>query len=153
MVIRQQLQEIGIKIKIFLYNDGKELTKDFLEQNKPQAHLTFLLGGIGCVDQAAAEDWFFKEFERIGKLWVYRNEEVDRLFELGEVTQDKKKRQEIYQKVHRLIYQDQPACFLYFPFVFYAISNKFENIDEFFTLNMPYYTMQGWFVKDRDEHR
>jgi peptide/nickel transport system substrate-binding protein len=153
MVIRQQLQEIGIKIKIFLYNDDRELTKEFLGQNKPQAHLNFLLSGIYCIDESVVEDWFSHECERIGKLWVYRNEEVDRLFELGEVTQDKKKRQEIYQKVHRLIYQDQPACFLYFPFVFYAISSNFENTDEFFTLNMPYYTMQDWFVKDRDEHR
>jgi ABC-type transport system substrate-binding protein len=70
---------------------------------------------------------------------------VDRLLELGEVMQDKEEREKIYQQIHQLIYADQPACFLYFPFVFHAISSRFENTDEFFTVNMPTYTMKEWF--------
>jgi len=152
MVIRQQLQEIGIKIKIFLYNDGSELTKDFLEQNKPQAHLTFLLAGVDSVGQVKLE-WCSKEAKRVSKLWSCINEEVDRLFELGEVTQSKEERQKIYQNIHQLIYADQPACFFYFPFVFHAISNKFKNIGDFFTLNMPYYKMKDWYFRAESKER
>jgi peptide/nickel transport system substrate-binding protein len=148
MVIRQQLQEIGIKIKVILYSDDTELTKNFLEQNKPQAHLKFILAGIDP-DQET-EDWCSKEPKRPDKLWMYRDEEVDRLFELGRITYDKEEREKIYQKIHQIIYADQPACFLYFPFVFHAVSKKFENTDEFFTLNMPTYTMKDWFVKNAD---
>jgi peptide/nickel transport system substrate-binding protein len=152
MVIRQQLQEIGIKIKIILYNDDTQLTKEFLMQNNPQAHLKFLLAGVDSAGQVELE-WCSKEAKRVSKLWSCINEEVDRLFELGEVTQSKEERQKIYQNIHQLIYADQPVCFLYFPFLFHAISSNFENTDDFFTLSMPYYTMQDWLVKDRNEHR
>jgi len=145
MVIRQQLQEIGIKIKVILYNDDNMLTdKEFLRQNKPQAYLKFPLAGIDP-DQEV-EDWCSKVSEQMGKLWSYSNEEIDRLFELGKVTPDRKKREEIYQKIHQIIYADQPACFLYFPFVFHAVAKKFEHTDEFFTVNMPIYTLKDWYL-------
>ena len=147
MVIRQQLQEIGIKIKVQLYNNDSELTEKFLKENKSQAYLKFLLAGIDS-DQAGAY-WYSKLSKRRGILWTYGDEQIDNLFELGGVIQDKGKRAKIYQKIHKLIYEDQPACFLYFPFVFYAISNKFENIDDFFTLSMPFYTMKNWFINTR----
>jgi len=143
MVIRQQLLEIGIKIKIILYQDDSMLTEGFLKSNNPQAHLKFSLAGIGHIYIQA--DWYSKLNKRPDKLWSYKNEEVDRLFELGEITQDKEKRKEIYQSIHKLIYEEQPACFLYFPFFFYAISNNFINTDEYFTLNMPTYTIKNWY--------
>ena len=146
MLIRQQLYEIGIKIKVLLYNDDSELTKEFLRQNRPQAHLKLFLGGINP-DQTA-EYWRSKKSKGIisSKLWIYKDEEVDKLFAVGEVTQDKKRRQEIYQKIHQLIYADQPACFLYFLYQFHVISAKFENAEEFFNVNMAYYTMKDWYL-------
>jgi peptide/nickel transport system substrate-binding protein len=149
MAIRQQLQEMGIKIKVQLYDAEEMLTQEFLEQNRPQAHLRLSMAMADGAEDIAAEGWYSQESKKVAKLWVYQNEEVDRLFELGEVTQDKKKRQEIYQKIHQLIYDNQPACFLYFPFVFHAVSAKFENVDEFFTLYMPHYTMKDWYLKQK----
>jgi len=145
MFIRQSLQEIKIKVKVQLYSDEKELTYEFLEQNKPQAHLKLLLGG--AEPDEGEYPWSYKKPKRKNKLWTYKNEEVAELSELGEVTFDKEKRKEIYQQIHKIIYEEQPACFLFFPFDFHAISNKFTNIDEFFTLNMPFYTMKDWHIK------
>jgi len=151
MVLRQQLQEIGIKIKVILYNDEGMLTEEFLSQGRPQAHLKLFLAGTD--PEEGIEYWRPIESKRDSKLWIYRNEEVERFIELGEVTQDKKERKEIYQSVHRLIYQDQPACFFYFPFVFHAISGKFDNIDDFFTLSMPFYKIKDWHIKKEVESR
>ena len=106
--------------------------------------MKFVLGGSD--PDHALEQWSPK-FERAGKLWVYRNEEVERLIERGKVTYNRERRKEIYQNIHKLIYEDQPACFLYFPFVFHAVSGKFEDTDEFFTLNMPAYTIKDWYLK------
>jgi peptide/nickel transport system substrate-binding protein len=145
MVIRQQLQEIGIKVKAVFYNDESELTERFIRENKLQAHLKLLLCIVGHADRAE-EEWGLTS-ERVGKLWRYVNKETERLFILGEVTYDNWERQEIYQKIHRLIYEDQPACFLYFPLDFHAISNKFENLKGFFTLRMPVYTMKDWYIR------
>ena len=151
MVIRQQLQEIGIKIKVILYDDDSQLSQEFLRQRNPQAHLKLLLGGINPDQQA--EDWCFKEFKGSDKLWSYKNEEVDKLFELGKITKGKEKRGKIYRKIHQLIYQDQPACFLYFRYDFHVVSSKFENVDNFFNLTMPFYTMKDWHLSDKRRQR
>lgn len=141
MFVRQELQKIGVKIKVKFYNHWDNLTKEFLIENKPQAHLKiFLAKDIRDVE----EHWLSKKPKRFNKLWIYENKKVDELFELGKITQDKEERKKIYQAMHKIIYEDQPACFLYFPFVFHAVSRKFEGVDEFFTLYMPHYTMKDW---------
>ncbi|MDD4940105.1 MAG: ABC transporter substrate-binding protein [Candidatus Omnitrophica bacterium] len=148
MLIRQQLQEIGIKIKVVLCTGEEKLTKEFFENNKPQAQLSFPMAIGDDAESAGLEYWLGRQSERISKLWIFKNENVDKLFELAEVTLDKKEREEIYRKIHQLIYADQPACFLYFPYVFHAVSAKFDNVDEFFTLYMPYYTIKDWYLKN-----
>lgn len=153
MVLRQQLQAIGIKIKVVLYDNDNLLTPEFLSNNQAQAWLKLFFAAIDP-DQTR-EDWSSREPKVTDKLWVFKNAEVDRLFESGEATQDKTERRKFYQTMHKLIYEDQPACFLYFPFVFHAISSKFCNTDDFFTVSMPHYTMKDWFVnqKIREERR
>jgi peptide/nickel transport system substrate-binding protein len=149
MNIRQQLQEIGIKTKVQLYDNEEMLTPEFLAQNEVQAQLRFSMAMAYGAENLVREDWYSQESKRATKLWVYHNEKVDKLFELGEITLDKEKRKMIYQKIHQLIYEDQPACFLYFPFIFHTVSVRFENVNIFFTINMPYYTMKDWYIKDK----
>jgi peptide/nickel transport system substrate-binding protein len=150
MVLRQQLQEIGIKIEAVLFNDENELTEEFLRKNRPQARLKLFLAGYV---ENIAEDWGSKESKRANKLWIYNNEKVDRLIELGEMTLEEDERQKIYQEIHQIIYADQPACFLYFRFEFHAVSKNFKNTDEFFTLSMPFYTLKDWYLDTADERR
>jgi len=146
MFLRQQLQEIGIKLRVLLYNDEQELSYEFLEQNKPQAQLKLFLGGADPDEERY--HWPYKKSKRTDNLWCYRNEEVAELFESGGLTQDKDKRKQIYQQIHKIIYEEQPTCFLYFPHFFYAISAKFKNADAYFTMNMPTYTMKDWYIAE-----
>ncbi|MCX5702929.1 MAG: peptide-binding protein, partial [Candidatus Omnitrophica bacterium] len=59
------------------------------------------------------------------------------------------RRKQIYQEVHKIIYAEQPACFLYFPYDFYAISARFQNTAAYFTLNMPTYTIKDWYIQEQ----
>jgi len=154
MLIRQELQVIGIKLTVLLYNDDSALTEEFLRKNKPQAQLKLLLAGINP-DQEE-EVWSSQAFGRFNNVWGYKNEQVKRYFVLGKTTTDKRKRKWIYQEIHRFIYEDQPVCFLYFPSWFHAVSSKFENTDEFFSLSMSFYSMKKWYVYqkiDKKERR
>lgn len=144
MVLRQQLQEMGIKLSAILYNDIDMLVKEEITERSPNAQITFLLAGIDPDQQQG--DWC-SESKRGDKLWAYKNNEVDRLFSLGEVTRDRKEREKMYRKIHRLICQDQPVCFLYFPFVFHALLDRFESTDEYFNVNMPDYTIKDWRIR------
>jgi len=146
MFIRQELQEIGIMVEVVLYDDERILTKEFIKDNKVQAQLKLFLAGIDP-DQEK-DDWCPKETRTADKLWIYYDENINKLFELGKITHDKQDRKQIYQKIHKLIYKKQPACFLYFPSHFHAVSTRFKNTEEFFNINMPFYTIKNWHISN-----
>jgi peptide/nickel transport system substrate-binding protein len=146
-VIRQQLSEVGIKIKVQLYNGEGELTEEYLSRQQPQAWLRFF-SGEGFEVYEPSQNWYSLSSES-ARLWNYKNPEVDRLFELARSTPDKKKRQNIYQEIHKIIYYDQPASFLFYPASFHAVSAKVQNTDTFFSPYMPGYELKHWYlVKD-----
>lgn len=151
MLIRQELQVIGIKLTVQLYNDDSALTEEFLQKSKPQAQLKLVLAGINPDQQE--EVWSSQAFGRFNNIWEYKNDGVKRYFVLGKTTTDKKKREWIYQEIHRFIYEDQPVCFLYFPSWFHAVSSKFGNTDELFSLSMPFHSMKKWYVYQKTDKK
>ena len=146
LIIRQQLAEVGIKIVMQLYKDEEELTKEYLNEKKPQAWLRFYNGSSNHPYEAVGS-WYSLSSE-FGKIWNYKNDEVDRLFELCRVSIDKNKKLESYRAIHKMVYEDQPACFLFFPVSYHAISSKLKNTDEYFSIDMPVYTMKNWYISE-----
>ena len=146
MLMRQDLQQIGIKLTVQLYDDDTKLTEEFLQKTKVQAQLKMILAGIDP-DQVI-EEWTSQRSEGIDNLWDYENQEVEKYFALGKITQNKQERIKIYRRLHQIIYNDQPACFLYYPFFFNVVSARVKNTDKFFTLSMPVHTMQGWYIEE-----
>ncbi len=118
-----------------------------MRKYKPQAWLRLFIGW-GLDVSTVAGIWYSSSSE-VGKLWDYKNKEVDHLFELGSITEDTDERAEIYQRIHKIIYKDQPACFLFFPVGYSAINSDFKNTDEYFDLYTPTYTMKDWYVERR----
>ena len=145
-IIRQQLAEIGIKVIILLYEDENEVTREYLDQHKPQAWLR-LFQGLGLDPYEAVGSWYSlsSEFAKFGN---YKNEEIDRLIELGNSSQNANKQTDIFKEIHRMIYDDQPACFLFFPAGYFAINSKFRNTDEYFNVYMPTYTIKDWYISE-----
>jgi len=145
-LIRQQLSEIGIKIIIQMYKNEGELTKKYLEEKNPQAWLRFYKG-FGLDPFESTRSWYSlsKEYARV---WNYKNEEVDQLFEEGMVVSDIRRRSEIYKKIHKIVYEDQPVCFLFFLETYHVVSNKFKNSDDFFSDYMPAYTIKDWYYEN-----
>ena len=146
MFIRQNLQEAGIDLQIQLYRNLDEI--DPSSEKKFQAVLTFFLGPI--LDPNETIKLWYSQDRRAGKVWSYQslNSELDKLIYLGSVTTDQASRQKIYREIHRLIYQEQTACFLYFPFDFHAISKKFGGSDSFLSsLYMPDNLIRNFYVQ------
>jgi peptide/nickel transport system substrate-binding protein len=65
------------------------------------------------------------EFNFIG----YDNDEVDRLLIEGRRTFDEKERKKIYNRIHRLIYDDHPCVFLYVPDALPVVHSRFHGIE------------------------
>jgi peptide/nickel transport system substrate-binding protein len=57
----------------------------------------------------------------------YRNPEVDRLLVEGRTTLDRGKRQAIYRRIHKILYDDQPCIFLYVPPALSAVHKRFKG--------------------------
>ena len=128
MLIRQNLYEIGIGIQIeWEPNSGDT-------PNSPEATLTTCLGTSPDPNNTL-------------KAWISLNpwkqnaesspeSELREWIDLSETVSDSERRKEIYRKINRLIYVEQRACFLYFPFDFNAVSSKVMSAELF--LNSPY---------------
>lgn len=73
----------------------------------------------------------------------YHNEEVDKLIEELRVTLDPDKQTEIYHKIHRLIYDDQPYSFLFVDKATAGLDSRIQNVN-FYKIR-PGYDVREWF--------
>ena len=104
-------------------------------------------GGDSSEGYDAALNWY-SQFRGYASIWPYHNDEVDQLFESARMASDQKTKADIYKKIHKIVYQDQPACFLFYPAGYFAVNAKLKDTEEYFTLRMPTYTIKNWYVED-----
>ncbi|VAX37243.1 Oligopeptide ABC transporter, periplasmic oligopeptide-binding protein OppA (TC 3.A.1.5.1) [hydrothermal vent metagenome] len=144
IAIRQNLAHIGIKTTFLRYHNISELTPEYLKKHKPQAWLR-RFQAFKSETSHSAKDWYSSSTE-FGKLWHYKNETVDLLFQQARTMQNQNESAKIYQHIHKIIYADQPACFLFFPTSFHAVTANLKNTDAFFNIYMPGRTIKDWYI-------
>jgi peptide/nickel transport system substrate-binding protein len=143
LVLRQQLSEVGIGLKIVFYDDENQLTKDYLARVKSQMWLRMFLGKND--DPSEMADSWYSFTSQFGRLWEYHNPAMDRLFELGRTLEAGHNRDEVYQRIHALIDKDKVACFLFFPVDYHAVSARVKGTDSFFNnCYTPAYLLKDW---------
>jgi peptide/nickel transport system substrate-binding protein len=144
-IIRQQMDEIGIKVTVVLYQDESELLGNTILDQKPNAWLRYFSGpDLGGYE--IARDWYSESTEFL-KIWQYSNKKVDKLFQQVRSTKDTAQMAKYYQQIHKYIYEDQPACFLFVPTGYAAINKNFQNTGSFFNKYNRTYTLKKWFLK------
>jgi peptide/nickel transport system substrate-binding protein len=125
MEIRQQLNLLGIKVKIEL---SKKISEFINKLDSSDFGACLMLFNVGVDPDSVAMRWHYKSLKE-GRWWNYKNRELGELLEKGRTTIDWKERKEIYKKVHKIIYDDQPALFICFPYFFWATSERVEISD------------------------
>jgi peptide/nickel transport system substrate-binding protein len=125
-IIQKRLSKIGMKVKIKVV-EWSAFINEFVNKRRFEA---LLLGWSMSLDPDIYDIWHSsKTKEGQFNFISYSNPEVDRLLEQGRRVFDRNKRKEIYNQVHRLIYDDQPYLFLYTPDSLPIVSSRFENIN------------------------
>ena len=76
----------------------------------------------------------------------YRNDEVDKLIEELRETMDKDKQKELYHKIHRLIYDDQPYTFLFSEKATGVMNSRIKNV-KFYRLR-PCRDSREWWASE-----
>ncbi len=144
MCLHQNLYEMGILLKPQVYDNDMVLKEEFLDNGNFQTYLKIFQYGPDPDD--SAKYWNSKSIG-IPRWCSYNNPEVDKLFDSGRVELDKDRRSRIYQKVHRVIYEDQPALFLYSPFTFDGVSTRFGGVKRCASY-MPIWMLKDWYEID-----
>jgi peptide/nickel transport system substrate-binding protein len=148
MLLYQDLFPLGIRVELadfspVDYAEGKvKLPED------AGAYLTYF---YTMPDPAELKMyWDSREREPLRKLWPYENNEINNLFDLGRPTNQTSQRRPVYQQLHRILYDDQPALFMYSFYNLSAVRNGFGNTDKLFTPAMPFWTIKDWNIHHKD---
>ncbi len=143
-MLRQQLQEAGIKIYFKFFADYKDLQEKVYQKNSEfQAYLfTFNTGPEPDTVRAYAQtsapyNW-----------GSYSNEKVDSLFELASKKYKLEERAEAYKQVQLIMEDERPTIFFYIPYVFHATSNKISNAENLFGPFIPFYALKDIYKKE-----
>lgn len=144
MILRQQLLEAGIKLRMVPYDSEAQLTGEFLAAQRPQAMLNALLTAFDPAHQE--RDWSPATGRNGEKPWGYHNREVARLFSQAKCSVVNCK--QIYAKIQAILDQDFPAFFLFYQCDYFAVSARFTNTAGFFSKYMPVHVIKDWGVKD-----
>jgi len=109
--VQRQLDQIGIKVEIELYEWSVFIRDRINARNFDATVLGWSLG----LDPDVYEIWHSSQSEKGFNFVGYKNPEVDRLLDLGRSEYDRDTRKRIYNRIQELIYKDQPYTFLYVP--------------------------------------
>ncbi len=148
LILRQQLSEVGIGLKVIFYDNENQLTKDYLDRVGAHMWLRMFLGGQNNLKPEDVTRSWYSASSEFGRLWSYQDDGIDRLFEQGLLIKDDRQRAAIYQKIHALVYEDQSACFLFFSVTYHAVAAKVANTEDFFTVHMPGEVLKNWLIND-----
>lgn len=124
IIIQYRLAKIGIKVHIRTL-EWATFINEFINKGNFEA---VILGWTIPLDPDLYDVW---HSSNIGKLnfMGYKNQEVDRLLELGRETLNISKRKEIYDRVQEILHQEQPYCFLYVPYALPIVNKRIKGIE------------------------
>ena len=148
-IIQSRLREVGIKVKIKVVEWAAFLS-EFIDKRKFEA---VLLGWSLGRDPDCYDIWHSSktrqgDFNFIG----YSNPQVDRLLDEGRKTFDQNKRKEAYNKIHKILYAEQPCMFLYVPDALPIISSRFEGIKPA-AIGISYNFIDWWVPKSKQRYK
>jgi peptide/nickel transport system substrate-binding protein len=125
-IIQQQLKKVGIKVDIQTI-EWSVFINNYINTRNFEA---VILGWNISVDPDQYLIWHSGQTKPGQYNFVsYSNKEVDKLLDQGRQEFDFKKRKEIYKKVHKLIHQDVPYIFLYYPNSLPVVHKRFKNVE------------------------
>lgn len=145
-IIRDSLSKIGVGVEITVLRDRSEMIRR-VQAGGFDACLMATTPGI----DPQLHHVEFVTGERLN-LGAYSNAEVDRIFHEASGATDEVQRVRLFREIHRLIYTDQPRCFLYHEPALWAVSRRLSGVG--FSDRGPYYFQPGvvdWYVANKSD--
>lgn len=145
-LVQRNWQELGIDIKIQTIA-WQAFINEFIDKRNFQA---VILGWTIPTDPDIYNVWHSSSTREGGLNFIgYKNEEVDKLIEEGRRTFDQSKRAKIYKEIHKILAEQQPYTFLYYPYALPAVSKRFKGIEPAPAGLM--YNFEDWYVPEIEQ--
>ena len=148
-IIQRRLKDIGVKVNIRVL-EWSVFINEFVDKKRFEA----IIMGWGLGREPDCFDIFHSSKIRKGEFnfITYLNPEVDRFLIEGRRTFDREKRKEIYHKIHKILYEDQPYMFLYIPDALVAVNRRFQGIEPS-PIGITYNFVDWWVPKGKQRYK
>lgn len=141
----------GVGIQVTLKRLDQKTLNDLLFKNEYDG----VLGGLSWPGPEI-DPYQMWHSDQIGGLGYnrahFRNAEADHLIEEARVEFDDAKRQALYRRLHRIIYEEQPFTFLFTPQFKFLVDKRFRNVESFDVGMTPRIGIE-WWVPPGEEKR
>lgn len=126
VIIQKRLRSIGMKVKIKIV-EWSAFLNEFINKKKFE---TVLLGWSLSLDPDIYDIWHSSKTKEGEFNFVsFKNKDVDELLAAGRREFNQAKRKKIYNKIHKIIYDEQPYLFLYTADSLPILSSRFKGIE------------------------
>jgi len=141
-IYQAECRKVGVKVQITPAKWALMLEKI----NNKEFDAVMLGWGTGWQKGDPFQIWHSSQADKpySSNCIAYRNPEVDRLIDELRVTFDEKRQIELYHRIHRLIYEDQPYTFLFSEFQTAGHDGRIQNV-HFYKLR-PCVDTREWFA-------
>jgi len=144
LLIQQQLLDIGLKMKIQLFDAADT---DFLFKRKFDAHFPEITAR-GDPD-FSYKYWHSSQANGGFNVSSYHNEKVDRLLEEGRSEFDQEKRKAIYFRYQEEMHDDPPGIFLFWTNYLVGVQKRFKGVK--ISPVGPFVNIQEWYVPKAEQ--
>lgn len=125
-IVQQQLKQIGIDCQPVIM-EWTTLLAEYINKRKYDA---MVMGWQFGPEPDCYLSWHSTQMgEHQYNMVGYRNKEVDRLLVAGRETLDPAQRAKIYHRIHKVLYDDVAATFLYVPYSLPALHKRFKGVE------------------------
>ncbi len=125
-IIQRQLRSVGIDVEIQII-EWSVFINNFIT---PRNFDAVILGWSLSRDPDQYSIWHSSQKKPGQYNFVsYENKEVDQLLELGRKEFNFERRKKIYQRIHKIIHDDIPYVFLYYPESMPVVHKRFKNVE------------------------
>jgi peptide/nickel transport system substrate-binding protein len=114
VILQQQYQKVGVKVNVRVM-EWSAILKVVNANKDPKDFEAVIMGWSLGLDPDCYSIWHSSQYPQGFNFIKYKNAEVDKLIEAGRTTIDKGQRKQVYAKLWKVIADDQPYIFLWYP--------------------------------------
>jgi len=129
VILQQQYKKVGVKVNVRVM-EWSALLKIINAPKDPKDFEAVIIGWSLGLDPDAYSIWHSSQYPKGFNFIKYKNPEVDKLLELGRTTMGKSARKKVYARLWKLIAEDQPYIFLWYPKAVEGVSERVGGLSK-----------------------